>query len=222
MKQYSTQGAAFLFTMEITEKIWHSLLSDINADNNLAAKLWKEVCTNYTSKGRYYHSIEHINQMINSALKFEDKIEDRVNVFFAIIYHDVIYLATKGDNEEKSADFAEIHLKMLHYPELKIQKCKNYIMATKSHSNANKDSDLDYLLDFDLEKLGAPWPEYLEYTKQIRKEYKIYPKPIYNKGRKKILQHFLSQQQIFKSPDFFAIYEEQARENLQKELSVLS
>ena len=213
----------FLFLiMEISEKTWCKLLNELRVENHIVTSLWKEIYQKYSSKGRYYHSIGHINQMLNSAIRFKDKILDVNNVLFAIFYHDVIYSSTKSDNEEKSADFAEKHLRLLKYSEKKIQKCKNYIIATKSHLNNDEDPDLNYFLDFDLEKLGASWNEYEEYTKQIRQEYKIYPKPLYNKGRKKVLQHFLSQQRIYKSEDFFELYEKQARENLQKELSVLS
>ena len=129
--------------------------------------------------------------------------------------------STKNNNEEKSADLAVAHLEQLNFSAKALEKCRSYILATKSHNNPANDPDLNYFLDFDLEKLGAPWPEYEEYTTQIRKEYKIYPKPLYNKGRKKVLEHFLAMDRIYKTQEFLENYEDNARGNLKKELSLL-
>jgi len=208
--------------METSKNIWYKLLNDITTDNDLISILWKEIYENYSGKGRYYHSIEHINQMLNSVFKYGANLVDISNIILSTFYHDVIYSATKSDNEERSADFAEKRLRLLKLPEERVQKCRNYIIATKGHTTTSGDSDLNYFLDFDLGKLGAIWIEYEEYAKQIRQEYKIYPKPLYNKGRKKVLLHFLNQLRIFKTEAFFELYEKQARENLQKEFSVLS
>jgi predicted metal-dependent HD superfamily phosphohydrolase len=62
----------------------------------------------------------------------------------------------------------------------------------------------------------------LEYTKQIRAEYAIYPDLLYNLGRKKVLKHFLEMPSIYKTPPFQVLYEAQAKANLGKELAAIS
>ncbi len=208
--------------MEKVKDCWFDLLNNISADEKLAAEFWQKIGAAYLVKGRYYHTLTHIQQLLNLSIEYSDKILDINNLQFSIFYHDVVYSSTKNNNEEKSADLAEVHLKLLGMESAKIGKCKNYILATKSHQNPTNDSDLDFFLDFDLEKLGAPWPEYEEYTKQIRKEYNIYPKLVYNKGRKKVLEHFLGMDRIYKTNEFLENYESTARENLKRELFVLS
>lgn len=208
--------------MEKVKNIWFNLLKKMNADEKLADEFWQKISAAYSEKGRYYHTLIHVDQLLDLSIKYSDNIMDINNLQLSVFYHDVVYFATKNNNEEKSAELAEAHLKQLSIETEKIEKCKNFIIATKSHLNPAIDTDLDFFLDFDLEKLGAPWIEYEEYTKQIRLEYKIYPKPIYNKGRKKVLEHFLTQERIFKTLEFFENYEQTARENLERELAILS
>ena len=119
-----------------------------------------------------------------------------------------------------SALFAGNRLRELGLPEEKIEQCKIQIKATSSHETSD-DSDINYLLDFDLSILGAPAKTYQEYTIQIRKEYSIYPNFLYRKGRKKVVRHFLGMPQIFKTSEFISEYEPQARENLKRELEQL-
>ncbi len=208
--------------MKKVKDIWFDLLEKLIADEKLADEFWKKISSAYSEKGRYYHTLIHINQLLDLSIKCFDNILDISNIQLSIFYHDVVYSATKNNNEEKSAELAEVHLNQLGVETDKIEKCKNFILATKSHLNTSNDNDLDLFLDFDLEKLGAPWTEYEEYTKQIRQEYKIYPKPLYNKGRRKVLEHFLAQERIYKTSEFYKNYEQAARENINRELSILS
>ena len=113
----------------------------------------------------------------------------------------MIYNALKNDTEARSADFARLSLEKLNVPENLIQKCVLQILATKTHL-LNTDSDTNFFLDANLSILGSDWKQYLNYTQHIRKEYAIYPDLIYNPGRRKVLQHFLTMKRIFKT-DFF-------------------
>jgi len=202
----------------ILENTWENIWNGSKAKTELVAQLFNEILKAYSSKGRYYHNLQHINQMLNSCLVYKDKIADIQNVRLAIFYHDVVYSAKRKDNEERSAKLAVKHLKKLNLPAEQIEKCSTYIVATKSHNNSLTDSDLDYFLDFDLQRLGADWIEYEEYSTQIRLEYRFYPDLIYKPGRKKVLEHFLKLKKIYKSPELFNLYENQARINLLKEL----
>jgi len=77
------------------------------------------------------------------------------------------------------------------------------------------------ILDADLAILGKDWKDYENYIHQIRKEYSIYPDFLYNPGRKKVLIHFLEFDEIFKTNHFKEKYENIARENIQREISML-
>lgn len=73
-------------------------------------------------------------------------------------------------------------------------------------------------MDSDLSILGVSEKAYLEYTKQVRKEYAIYPNIIYNPNRKKILEFFLKEPRIYKTDYFYEKYEQQARKNMKEEI----
>ena len=94
------------------------------------------------------------------------------------------------------------------------------VLATKKHA-ACDDTDTNYFTDADLSVLGQGWYVYSNYYRQVRKEYALYPDIIYIPGRKKVLQHFLQMERIFKTDHFFNKFELQARENIQKELEAL-
>ncbi len=203
------------------EQIWKKIWSNSDCDIQLLENIWNEIHKSYSSKSRYYHNMAHIIQILEAVNEYSAKIQDISTMQLAAYFHDIIYSPKRKDNEVRSAALAVKKLMQLNYPSVLIEKCKQYILATKDHSNSLMDNDLDFLLDFDLEKLGAAWPEYLEYTRQIRKEYKIYPDIIYIPGRKKVLAHFLNLNRIYKTPAFYEKYELQARQNMEREMEQL-
>jgi predicted metal-dependent HD superfamily phosphohydrolase len=186
----------------------------------LSEKLWNEIESAYNQKSRYYHNLIHIQSLFQALNPLKEQINDWEIIQFSIFYHDIIYKATKSNNEEKSAELAVNRLTEIGLEEERIESCKNQIIATKSHEG--HDSDTKFLLDADLSILGSDFQEYIQYTQQIRKEYSIYPELLYKPGRKKVLQHFLDMDQIFKTDHFYNQLENQARQNLQAELDSLS
>lgn len=196
------------------------LFHKYNQDNSLQENLWLEIETYYTSKKRHYHTLSHLENLFQELLPIKEKFEDWETIPFSIFYHDIIYNASRHDNEEKSALLAIERLKEIGISEDQILKCNHQILMTKSHEIS--DNDTNYFTDADLSILGKNWKTYEEYFKQIRKEYRIYPDFMYNRGRKKALKHFLEMERIFKTDYFFGKYERQARLNLQNELEFLS
>ena len=83
-----------------------------------------------------------------------------------------------------------------------------------------KNKDFQYILDMDLEILGESNEKtYNWYRKGVRKEYSIYPNMLYNPGRKKVLEMFLSKEKIYLTKEF-EIKEKNARKNLQNEINL--
>lgn len=198
---------------------FNNLFQKYNQDISLQEKLCLEIEIHYSSRKRHYHNLSHLENLFQELFPIKEKLEDWDTIQFSLFYHDIIYKASKSDNEEKSALLAVERLSQIGYPEDKILVCKNQILATKSHHFS--DDDTNYFTDADLSVLGKDREAYEEYYKQIRKEYRIYPDFIYNNGRKKVLQHFLNMEHIFKTDYFQKKYENQARINLEKELQIL-
>lgn len=107
-KIYSLIPEEHLFFLH--EKWNEFLLSKLELSQEKADK-WFNICRDYyTQSWRKYHSFEHIYNLIMLFEKFSDKkskeesimcgIEDEITVFFAIVFHDVIYTPSRSDNEE--------------------------------------------------------------------------------------------------------------------------
>lgn len=201
--------------------IFIELLSKYSSNTNLHRTLWNEIEKQYSSTKRHYHSLSHLENLLIELNEIKSNIKDWDTTLFSLYYHDIIYDAKSSKNEEKSAELAIKRLKDIGYPPLKIEHCFNQIIATKSHE-VNEDSDTNLFTDADLSILGSCWETYTTYISQIRKEYSIYPDFIYKPGRQKVLHHFLDMQRIFKTDYFYFKFEQQARQNIRKELKLLS
>lgn len=199
---------------------FETLSINFTNDKSLIESFWLEIEKNYSAKNRYYHNLQHLETLFEEIENIQAEIENFNNISFSIFYHDIIYDATSKLNEEKSAGIAQEKLGYLGLNNEDIQKIHQQISATKSHEKSDKE-DTNFLLDADLSILGKSDEAYLEYTKQIRKEYSIYPDFLYKPGRKKVLEHFLQLESIFKTEYFKEKYEIQARKNIESELKKL-
>jgi predicted metal-dependent HD superfamily phosphohydrolase len=193
------------------------LVNKYSTESTLVETLWNEIEKKHTSKKRHYHNLSHLDNLYHQLFNVKSEIEDWDTILFSMYYHDIVYTATSNDNERRSAELAKERLESIAFPKEKISKCVAQIMATNGHS-ISKDNDTNFFTDADLSILGQSWEVYLEYTKQIRKEYSIYPDFMYNPGRKKVVSSFLTMDRIFKTSWFFDKLEKAARENLSKEL----
>ena len=200
------------------QKIYSELLSNIGFSANEIQKNWMDLEKAYSKKSRHYHNLAHIKDMIASFDTYRDQLQNLNEILFSIFYHDVIYSASKKDNELKSAEYA---VKILpKETTLNSEFVFNAICATQLHQH-NKIGDINWLIDFDLKILARDWDDYKIYFEQIRKEYRIYPDFLYKPGRAKALKHFLENELIFQTDEFRKLYEEKARVNIEKEIKLL-
>jgi predicted metal-dependent HD superfamily phosphohydrolase len=192
--------------------------ADPGADANI---LWREIEDHYADPKRHYHDRRHVLNMLTQLERCREFIHDWDCVLFALFYHDFVYQATAKDNEEQSAVEAGRALTSLKLSPAKIDIVTKMILATKGHE-VNQNTDINYFTDADLSILGASPGDYEQYTKDVRKEYSIYPDILYKPGRKKVLKHFMEMPALFKTEFFRKRLESQARENITRELESLS
>ncbi|MEF9477381.1 hypothetical protein OWR28_06270 [Chryseobacterium sp. 1B4] len=170
---------------------FEQLCSAFTEDRQLINSLWNEIETRYSEKSRYYHNLLHLENMFRELDDVKGNISGFTAISFSVFYHDIIYDATSKSNEEKSAAAAEKRLTELHVNKDDISVISEQIIATKSHQ-LSVHNDTNYLLDADLSVLGKDFKTYMEYTRNIRKEYSVYPDFLYKPGRKKSLNIFLN------------------------------
>lgn len=197
-----------------------TLLRDYTSDNGLINTYWAEIEKAYTYKERHYHTLAHLENMLKELIEVQSQIKDWRTVLFSLYYHDIVYNALKNTNEEQSAELARKRMQAISVPEQSIENCYEQILATQKHL-LSEYTDTNYFIDADLSVLGKDWSVYEQFTQRVRKEYSIYPDFVYKPGRKKVLQHFLNMEKIFKTDYFFTRYESKARQNLLQELKSL-
>lgn len=226
---YSRRDFYFNFIPMLTQtqantlhNYWQQLLQPYTDNQALVEDGYQMITVRYREPHRHYHTLQHLENLLQLQQTYSDRITDNETVSFAIYFHDIVYDVKQPDNEEQSALAAHAFLQQTSYPAERIAQVMAFIRATKTHLNISNNTDLDYFLDFDLSILGTPSGEYLTYTKQIRDEYHMYPDAQFYSGREKVLMHFLALPAIYKTAVFREEREAIARENLGEELRIVS
>ena len=176
----------------------------------------------YAEPNRYYHSERHLDECLRELGGVTDITEASREVLqWAILWHDAIYDATRSDNEELSADLAAEELTACKVDKSIAEEVARLIMLTKGHRVEAADSLGALLVSIDLSILGSDEGRYREYVEGVRKEYAHVPDEAWRVGRSAVLTHLLRAESLYPDPTFRARFEEQARKNMQTELSTL-
>jgi predicted metal-dependent HD superfamily phosphohydrolase len=188
----------------------------------LSEKVFLDLVLAYSSAGRVYHTLNHIQQVLKTIEQMRSLTLNLPNIQIAAWFHDVIYESIAKDNEEKSAEYAEVTLNSLKIPKTTIVQVKNLILNTKNHQAPAADIDSQILLDADLAIFGSTDSEYQDYSQAIRQEYSWVSEVEYRFRRKKVLQDFLQRKRIYLTEYLFVKLEKRARQNLQAEIADIS
>jgi len=187
-----------------------------------AEELFKQIVQEYQDETRRYHNFEHIEKMLSFLQAHEQEIKDSTGVRLAAYFHDIVYDTKAKDNEEQSAQYAQNYLIQLGIPENAVNHVLTLIRATTKHEVNENDTDSAIFLDADLAILGSSEEEYDKYAAKIRQEYAWVPDDQYRAGRKAVLKNFLNRTRIFFTERASKELEQQARANIEREITVLS
>lgn len=204
--------------IEILKYKWQKLLEPFRVELSVSQRIFCDLIAAYSTVGRFYHTIQHIHYFLETLEGMELVAIDFSVIQLAAWFHDVIYDPKYQDNEEKSAEYAEVALTELSIPLATIARVKTLILSTKTHQSPPDDIDCQILLDADLAILGAAESEYKAYSMAIRQEYSWVPEREYRWRRKQVLDKFLQRNRIYYTSELFLALEERARHNLQGEI----
>jgi predicted metal-dependent HD superfamily phosphohydrolase len=186
-----------------------------SVDPSQANEKFEEISRRYVEPGRYYHTLAHIQDVLETVECLRVHAKNLNAVRLAAWLHDVIYDSKASENEERSAEYAERLCTGFRIPHGGL--VASLILATKTHA-PGEDTDAQILIDSDLAILGSGEAAYQNYSRQIRKEYAWVPEPEYLKGRRRVLESFLSKPKIY---SLLIDLEEPARRNIDTEISTL-
>src|SRR5579871_3087601 len=139
--------------MNILHESWKRMTHDQDQQDDFI-----DLVCRYSDSTRYYHTLEHIRELIQGALVSDYK-EDAA-LHRAIWWHDAIYDTTRHDNEERSADQAALRLAAWGEPEAEIERVRTLILITRTHQIPEGDPIAAKLIDLDLSILAARREKY--------------------------------------------------------------
>jgi predicted metal-dependent HD superfamily phosphohydrolase len=195
---------------------WRELLAAWAVDPRQAGQEFEAICRHYDEPGRFYHTLEHIRDVLGIVETLAPHARNRSAVALAAWLHDVIYDSRATDNEERSARYAEQLCETLSIPAG--SRVAALILKTRTH-DAGDDPDAQVLLDADLAVLGASESDYRKYAEEIRQEYAWVPESDYRTGRRQVLTRFLARPTIYR---LLTHLEAPARRNLEAEIARLA
>jgi predicted metal-dependent HD superfamily phosphohydrolase len=148
------------------------------------------------------------------------KFEQPVAAELAIFFHDLIYDASRNDNEEQSAKKMREVLGGF-VVDATMDAAAFSIEATKKHA-PTPNSDTNLIVDLDMAILGQPWPAYERYAKGVMQEYlPLYGEEAYRRGRTELfLEPTIAHGNIFLTKEFEHLNEPALR-NMQREVDAL-
>lgn len=194
---------------------------------SLSEPAWARIATGYGEPHRRYHDFAHVLEVRGYYDEVEAAIGWRqpVELFAAVVYHDVVYRVGAADNEQRSAELAgrDVAESM---PSADAARVAELIELTARHGKLAPD-DVDpeaaLFLDCDTAILGAEPARYDAYAAAVRAEYtQAIPAQAYDAGRAQFLARCLEKPRIYLSSHFAGRLEERARENLSRELAICS
>jgi predicted metal-dependent HD superfamily phosphohydrolase len=201
---------------------WRQLLINFSVSDETGEAIFEEMLIRYGEDGRYYHTIAHVEQVLDTIAELRSLAEDYPALQLAAWFHDIIYNPQMADNEAQSAVYAESVLTGLSVPAKTVRKVSRMIRATADHTNPANDPNTMILLDADLAILGSDEAGYLAYSQAIRLEYSHVPEAAYRNGRIAALNRFLKRPRIYHTPLLYERLEAQARANMMREIGRLS
>ncbi|WP_234680059.1 HD domain-containing protein [Bradyrhizobium monzae] len=178
----------------------------------------EELAAAYAAPGRHYHNLAHIEDCLAALTRLEGLSAHECELpSEAIWWHDIIYVPSRPDNEELSAQLAEQHVRA----DLRVEVGR-LIRLTRTHDVKSDDRPGAILISIDLSILGAEPARYDAYAAAVRQEFIHVSDADFRAGRAAVLRRFAARPVIYPDAGFAATYDQRARDNLARELASLS
>lgn len=199
---------------------WSRLWLRLGAQND-GSRTFQQLAAAYAEPDRTYHNTAHIQHCLADLDRARSLADRSDEVEAAVWFHDAVYVSWRSDNERRSAQLAEAALATAGVEPAASHRVTALILAT-SHRVPEAERDAQLICDIDLAVLGAPAPEFDQFERAIRREYRWVPDVLYRRSRSALLRGFLLRASIYQTAEFRAHYEERARKNLEQLLAALA
>ncbi|MGW8127021.1 MAG: HD domain-containing protein [Stenotrophomonas sp.] len=189
----------------------------------LPADQLAEIEAAHAQPPRAYHNFGHVQALLqhHRDVAAGPGWRQPREVALAMLYHDAVYEAGRGDNEARSAMMARAAIaRWLPDAGVDVERVAALIELTARHGRLRGDeldADAALFLDADMAILGAPAAVFDAYDRGIAEEYRgKVPGLLFRLNRRRFLKGVLAQPRIFFSDFFHERYDAQARANLRR------
>lgn len=200
---------------------WDELMAFYGAAPAVAGAVFGDLVDRYGENGRYYHTLRHIQNVLETIEMFSSTAQDIRSIQLAAWFHDVIYDVHRSDNEAQSAVYAGKALRTIAIPTEVVAKVDSMIRATKHNLDCPADIDCQIMLDADLATFASDWATQEVIERAIRQEYAFVPDEAYREGRRHILHNFLKRERIYCTEMMYETHEAAARQNISRTIQML-
>jgi predicted metal-dependent HD superfamily phosphohydrolase len=207
--------------LDLMQAAWVRLVARWSVPPAAAYPVFDHLVAAHSESHRFYHTLEHLNEVFKVAGKLADVANDSAAVQLAVWFHDAVYDPRATDNEQRSATLAIELLGPLGIPAETLGHVAAMIRGTAHATAGDVDADTAVLLDADLAILSAEERRYARYAADVRREYAWVPDDAYRAGRARVLEGFLNRPRIYRTDRMHAAAEEAARANLRAEIERL-
>ncbi|MFT5218287.1 MAG: putative metal-dependent HD superfamily phosphohydrolase [Planctomycetota bacterium] len=194
-------------------KLWERNL--IAGAANHADRVYQQLINAYNEPQRVYHNLQHINHCLTTFDKVRHLPQSTDSIELAIWFHDVVYQPGSSDNEQLSAKLYCTAADGQHKPEM-VKRVNRLIMATLHNAEDIEDPDCKLMVDIDLSSFALPWEEFLDDSKNLRRESGIVSDQDYYQKQYQFQQGLLTKEHFFLTDYFIEHGEKNAHRNLQK------
>ncbi|GAB2598909.1 hypothetical protein [Kribbella endophytica] len=185
-----------------------------------AQPLGEDLLARYAESHRHYHDQRHLSEMLTTIDELAAVADDADAVRLAAWFHDAIYdpQAEPGENEEVSAQLAELELAAYGVDAEKVGEIGRLIRLTARHDCEPDDANGAVLCDADLRILSLDAERYDEYAVGIRAEYEHIADRDFARGRMTFLQN-LAETPLYATSHGREHWEKAAHANLDREVT---
>jgi predicted metal-dependent HD superfamily phosphohydrolase len=166
--------------------------------------------------GRAYHNADHILAVLDYAAK---RCPEDEELFWAMVFHDIVYIPGGNCNEELSVLRAR---EFLDLSEPRLQKIDALIMATKTHPTepwAEWNDAKCAIVDADLMGFVIDWQNN---STKVRQEYRHISDKQFAEGRCSFLLAFKERHPFYCDRETEALFGDVARANIEAEIAMYS
>jgi predicted metal-dependent HD superfamily phosphohydrolase len=176
----------------------------------------------YAQLHRHFHDQRHIDECLADLDGVRDLDERSRRVLrWAILWHDAAYEPGHRDNEERSARLASTELSRCGVDKADVAEVARLIRLTEKHNPEDGDRIGAVMVSIDLAILGSEPERYSRYVADVRLEYAHVPEELWKIGRALVLERMMAKGTLFPDEGFRERLEEQARRNMEDEISSL-